>query len=110
MIAAQQEEVLRILDFVRQQQADRLERLLSPVDVIAQEQIVRLGREAAVLEQTQQVIILTMDVTCLWEIGAAREKQRERLVKMFGTRNQPAELVVSHVYRFNGVWGRVVLI
>lgn len=62
VVAAQQEEVLRIFDFVRQQQADRLQRLFAAVDVVAQEQIVGLWRKAAVLEQTQQVVVLTVDV------------------------------------------------
>lgn len=64
MIAAQQEEVLWIFDFVRQQQANGLQRLFAAIDVVAQKQIVGLGREAAVLEQTQQVIVLTVDVAC----------------------------------------------
>lgn len=64
MIAAQQEEVLRIFDFVRQQQADGLQRLLAPVDVVAEEQIVGARRKAAVLEQPQQIGVLAVDVAC----------------------------------------------
>jgi len=37
VVAAQDEEVLGVLDLVREQQADRLERLLTPIDVVAEE-------------------------------------------------------------------------
>ncbi len=37
VVASKQEEVLRVLDLISEQQADGLERLLSPVDVVAQE-------------------------------------------------------------------------
>ena len=62
MIASKKEEVFRIFDLVGQQEADGLEALLSSVDVVAQEQVVRLGGEAAVLEQAEQVRVLTVDV------------------------------------------------
>ena len=53
MVASQDEEVLGVLDLVREQEADGLERLLAAVDVVAKEEIVRLGREAAIFEQPQ---------------------------------------------------------
>lgn len=64
MVAAEQEEVLGVLDLVGEQQADRLERLLAAVHVVAEEQVVGLWREAAVLEQPQQVCVLAVDVAC----------------------------------------------
>ena len=64
MVASQEEEVLGVLDLVREEKADGLERLLAAVDVVAQEQVVRLWWEAAVLEQAQQVVVLTVDVAC----------------------------------------------
>ena len=51
VVAAQNEEVFGVLDLIRQQQADGLERLLATVDVVAEEEVVGLGREAAVFEQ-----------------------------------------------------------
>lgn len=63
VIAPQQEKVLRVFDFVGQQQTDRLERLLAPVHVVAEEQVVGLRREPTVLEQPQQVCVLAVDVT-----------------------------------------------
>lgn len=63
MIAAQQEEILRIFDFVGEQEADGLQWLLSTIYVISEEQVVRLRREASVFEQSQQVVILAVDIT-----------------------------------------------
>mmetsp|Transcript_41627 Transcript_41627/g.61077 ORF Transcript_41627/g.61077 Transcript_41627/m.61077 type:complete len:264 (+) Transcript_41627:174-965(+) len=62
VVAAQEEEVLRVLDLVGQEQADGLQALAPAVDVVAEEQVVGLRREAAVLEQTQQVVVLSVDV------------------------------------------------
>lgn len=63
VVAAQDEKVLGILDLVREEQADRLQALLSTVDVVTQEQIIRFWREATVLEQAEQIVILAVDIT-----------------------------------------------
>ena len=53
VVAAQQEEILGILDLIGEEKTDCFERLLAPIDVIAEKEIVRFGRKAAVLEQSQ---------------------------------------------------------
>lgn len=53
MVSPQQEEVLWIFDFVCEQETDGFQRLLPPVYVIAQEQVVALWREAPVFKQPQ---------------------------------------------------------
>ncbi len=63
MVATQDEEVFRVFDLVCEQKADGLQRLLASVDIIPQEEIVCLGRKAAVFKQTEQVIILTVNIT-----------------------------------------------
>ena len=63
VIAPQQEEVLLELHLVRQEQDDRLKTVLAPVNIIAQEQVVRLGREPPILEKSEQVRKLSMRVT-----------------------------------------------
>ena len=63
VVATQQEEVLGILDLVSQQQADDLEVLLAAVHVVAEEKVVRLGRESADFEDSQQVDEFSVDVT-----------------------------------------------
>mmetsp|Transcript_76523 Transcript_76523/g.211814 ORF Transcript_76523/g.211814 Transcript_76523/m.211814 type:complete len:264 (-) Transcript_76523:157-948(-) len=62
VVPAQDEKVLGVLDLVRQQQADGLQALLPAVHIVAQEEIVCVGREAAVLKQAQQVVVLSVDV------------------------------------------------
>lgn len=63
VVAPQDEEVLGVLDLVGKEQADGLERLLAPIHVVAEEEVVRLGREAAIFEETEQVIVLPVDIT-----------------------------------------------
>lgn len=63
VIAAQEKEILRILDLVGQQEADGLEGLLASVHIVAEKEIVGLGREATVFEQPEKVRVLTVDVT-----------------------------------------------
>ena len=64
VVPAEDEEVLRVLDLVRKEQTDRLERLLASVHVIAQEEVVGLWRKTTVLEQPEQVVVLAVDVAC----------------------------------------------
>ena len=52
VVAAEDEEVFGIFDLVRKQQADGLERLLATVDIVSKEQVICLGWEATVFEQT----------------------------------------------------------
>ena len=63
VVAAQDEEVLGVLDLVGEEEADGLERLLASVDVVAQEEVVCFRREPTIFEQTEEVIILAVDVT-----------------------------------------------
>ena len=60
VVTSQHEEVLLELGFVGEEQDNGLEGVLSSVNVVTKEQIVRLGREAAVLEETEKVRELTM--------------------------------------------------
>lgn len=62
VIPPQQEKILWVLDLVGQQETDRFEALLPPVDVVAQEEVIGFWGEAPVLEKPQQVVILPVDV------------------------------------------------
>ena len=62
MVAPEQEEVLGVLDFVAEEQANSLDGLFAAIDVVTQEQVVSLGREASVLENPQQVIVLAVHI------------------------------------------------
>ena len=59
MISSQHEKILGVLDFVREEEANALQTLRSAVYIVAEEQIVGVWREAAVLKQPQQVRVST---------------------------------------------------
>ena len=69
VVASEQEEVLRVLDLVGEEEANGLERLLSSVNVISKEEIVGLRGETAILEESQEVIILAMHITADFDWG-----------------------------------------
>jgi hypothetical protein len=62
VVAPQEEELLRVLDLVGEEQADGLDALHGAVDVVPQEEIPALVREAAHLEQPKQVRVLAVRV------------------------------------------------
>jgi hypothetical protein len=63
MVAAQKEHILGISDFVSQEKAYNLNRLCSVVNIIAKKDVVCLRRIAAVFEESEQVVELSMNVT-----------------------------------------------
>ena len=62
VVAAEQEEVLGVLHLVREEQRDRVDAVLPAVDVVAEEEVVGVGREAAILKEAEQVGELAVDV------------------------------------------------
>lgn len=62
MVAAKNEEIFRVFDLVGQQKADCLKRLLSTINVVAEEEIVCFGWESTVLEKAKQIVVLPMNV------------------------------------------------
>lgn len=76
MIAAEDEEVLWVLDLVCQEEADGLERLLTPIDVVTEEKVVCFRREPTILEEAQQVVVLSVDITTdlsKWSVNLKQE-------------------------------------
>ena len=63
VVTTEDEEVLGVLDLIREEETDGLERLLSTVDVVTKEEVVGFWGEASVLEQTEEVVVLAVDVT-----------------------------------------------
>jgi hypothetical protein len=62
VVSTQNEEVFRVLDLVCKEEADGLEGLLATVDVVTEEEVVSLRRETAIFEETQEVIVLAVDI------------------------------------------------
>jgi hypothetical protein len=63
VVTAENEEVLRVLDLVCEEQADCLQRLLATIDVVTEEEVVGLWGEAAIFEEPQQVVVLAVDIS-----------------------------------------------
>jgi hypothetical protein len=53
VVTTKDEEVLGVFYLIRQQETDRFQRLLSSVNIVAQKQIIGLGRETTVFKQPQ---------------------------------------------------------
>ena len=49
---------------IGQKQADSLQTLLSPVNIVTKKQIVRLGWKSTIFKQAQKVRVLTMYIPC----------------------------------------------
>jgi predicted transcriptional regulator len=58
VVAAEDEEVFGVLDLVREQEANSLERLLAAVNIVSKEQVVGLGRLSKVKARTGQCVHL----------------------------------------------------
>lgn len=63
VVTTKDEKVLRVLDLVCKQEADRLERLLASIYVIAEEEVVGLWWESSILEETEKIVVLSVDIT-----------------------------------------------
>lgn len=50
MVTTENEEILGIFDFVREQETDGLQGLLASIHIVTKEQVVGLWRKAAILE------------------------------------------------------------
>lgn len=62
VVAAQNEEVLGVLDLVRQEQADGFERLLATIHVVTKKEVVGFRGKSTVFEQTKEIVVLSVDV------------------------------------------------
>ena len=63
MIASQDEEVVWVLNLEGQEKANNFQTLFPSVDVISQKQVVGFRRKSSVLEQSEEIVILPMNVS-----------------------------------------------
>jgi len=87
VVAAEDEEVLGVLDLVCEKQADGLERLLASVDVVAKESVVCLRRKSAIFKETEEIVVLAMNITA--DLRARDSSQHiilQRIKEQSGTR------------------------
>jgi hypothetical protein len=74
VVTSQNEEVLGVLDLVGEEQADGLKGLLTSVDIVTEEEVVGLGREATVLEESEEIVVLSVDITADLDRGLELEE------------------------------------
>ena len=103
VVAAQQEEVLRVLDLVREEEADALEAVLPAVDVVAEEEVVGVGRKAAVLEHAQQVVVLAVDVAADLDRRLELEERGLRDQHLLRLGDDELDLVGRQLHRAAGL-------
>ncbi len=62
VVSPQQKEVLRVLDFVAEEEENSFETLFATVDIIAKEKIIGGGRKTTHFEEPYEVRVLAMNV------------------------------------------------
>jgi len=63
VVSTEDEKVLGVLDLVGQEQANSLQTLLSSIDVVTEKNVIGLGRESSVFKESQQIVVLSVDIT-----------------------------------------------
>ena len=63
VVSSQQEEILWVLDFVGEQQTYHFYLLSASVDVVSEKEVIGFRRKASVVEESEQVLELTVDVS-----------------------------------------------
>lgn len=89
VVTTENEEVLGVFDLVSQKEADGFKRLLATVNVVTEEQVVGLGREATVFEKTQKIVVLAVDITA--DLIKAPPGQFPRKIDAM-TRSRPGQM------------------
>lgn len=87
VITSEDEEVFGVLDLVGKEQANSLKRLLTSVDVVTEEEVVGLGREATVLEESEEIVVLSVDITAdlNWSLEFEEDGLRDEDLTSLGT-------------------------
>lgn len=78
MIATKKKEILRIFNFVGQEEANSFQALFPSIHIITKEEVVGVRRESTVLKQSHQICVLTMNITCEFQECQMRQPYFER--------------------------------
>jgi len=95
VVATKNEEVLRELDLVSKEKGNGLKRLLSTINVVTEEEVVRLRREATVLKQSEKIIVLTVNVTANLQGGLQLQQNGLRDENLTGLHAKTTDLSLS---------------
>ena len=63
VVATQNEEVLGVFYLVCEKQTNGLQGLLATIDVVAEEEVVRLWGKSAIFEETEEIIVLPVYIS-----------------------------------------------
>mmetsp|Transcript_23933 Transcript_23933/g.47503 ORF Transcript_23933/g.47503 Transcript_23933/m.47503 type:complete len:126 (-) Transcript_23933:355-732(-) len=63
VISSKDKEIFGVFDLIRQKEANGLEGLLPTVHIVPQEDVIGLGGESTIFKKTEEVIVLTVDIT-----------------------------------------------
>jgi hypothetical protein len=63
VISSQEEEIFWVFDFIGEEETDGFEGLFATINVISKEEVIRIRRIAAIVKQTEKIIVLAMDIT-----------------------------------------------
>lgn len=87
VVTSEDEEIFGVLDLVGKEQANSLKRLLTSVDVVTEEEVVGLGREATVLEESEEIVVLSVDITAdlNWSLEFEEDGLRDEDLTSLGT-------------------------
>lgn len=105
VISAQEKEVLRIFDLVREEQTYRLQTPLSPIHVVPEEKVVGRRREPPVLEEAEDIMVLSVRVAGeldgrvdLEKHGLRQEDLVRELAKLVHSVEQKANVLLMWVF------------
>ncbi len=97
MVSSQQEEVFWIFDFVSEQKTDRLKTLPSSVYIISKEHIIGFWWKSTIFEQTQQIVILPMNVSADFQGRFEFEQDRLGNKNLSAFATEPLDLLFGEV-------------
>jgi hypothetical protein len=92
VVTSEDEEVFGVLDLVGEEQADGLKRLLTSVDVITEEEVIGLRREATILEESEKIVVLSVNITTDLDRSLKLEEDRLRDEDLTGLGAKVADL------------------
>jgi len=100
VIPPKNEEVFGIFDLIGKEKADSLEALFATIHVVAQKQVVGIRGKPAVLEQTKQIVVLTVNVTTDFDWRLQFQQNRLTDEDFSGFHAQATYLLCGQLYLF----------
>ena len=97
MVASEQKDTLRVLDFVGQKQADGFNAVFTSVHVVAQEKVVREWRVPSSIQKPSKIFILAMDITDNFDRSCELKEHRLDLENILSPLNQFDDVFLAYL-------------